>query len=347
MVSQALYHTRKYLPELTELENLLRQGRQWIRHEVVAEIPVNERRLPIHVLEMGSTLPNAPVLGLFGGVHGIERIGSQVILAFLRTLIERLAWDPGAHEQLAQVRLVIMPIVNPGGMWYNRRANPNGVDLMRNAPISAMDKVPFMVGGQRISKHLPWYRGKAGAPMEPENLALCEVVRNRLLSQSFSMSLDCHSGFGTHDRLWFPYARTQKPIEDLALAYQLNQLFRRTYPNHSFYLIEPQSISYTTHGDIWDYLYDESTLSTNQFLPLTLEMGSWLWVKKNPRQLFNFFSLFNPVLPHRHARILRRHLNLFDFLMAACRAHQNWHSNETDIIHRDTQAALQLWYDED
>lgn len=347
MVSQALYHTRKYLPELTELENLLRQGRQWIRHEVVAEIPVDERRLPIHVLEMGSTLPNAPVLGLFGGVHGIERIGSQVIIAFLRTLIERLGWDPSAHEQLAQVRLVIMPILNPGGMWYNRRANPNGVDLMRNAPISAMDKVPFMVGGQRISKHLPWYRGKAGAPMEPENLALCEVVRKRLLSQAFSISLDCHSGFGTRDRIWFPYARTQKPIEDLALAYQLNQLFRRTYPNHDFYVIEPQSISYTTHGDIWDYLYDESTQSSNQFLPLTLEMGSWLWVKKNPRQLFNFFSLFNPVLPHRHARILRRHLNLIDFLMAACRAHQNWHSNETDIIQRDTQAALQLWYDED
>ena len=23
------------------------------------------------------------------------------------------------------------------------------------------------------------------------------------------------------------------------------------------------------------------------FLPLTLEMGSWIWVKKNPRQLFS------------------------------------------------------------
>lgn len=345
MSGSDLYHTRKFLPELIELETILDQGQDWIRAEVVAEIPVAQRTLPIHVLEIGSDLPDAPVLGLFGGVHGIERIGCQVILSFLRTLVERLKWDPWIHEQLAQVRLVVMPMVNPGGMWHNSRCNPNGIDLMRNAPISAMDKVPFLIGGQRISRFLPWYRGKRNGKMEPEAEALCETVRKRLLTQSFSISLDCHSGFGAKDRLWIPYARTFKPIHDLDLAYQLKNLFFDSYPQHSFYLFEPQSQSYTTHGDLWDYLYDENQdYHKNTFLPLTLEMGSWLWVKKNPRQLFSFFSLFNPVLPHRHSRILRRHNTLIEFLMSACRAHRNWVDKDPDSRKKLTKEALAYWY---
>ena len=48
------------------------------------------------------------------------------------------------------------------------------------------------------------------------------------------------------------------------------------------------------------------------FLPLTLEMGSWLWVKKNPRQLFSRHGIFNPLIEHRQQRVLRRHLALLD-----------------------------------
>jgi len=345
MSSSDLYHTRKYLPELIELESIIEEGHQWIRADTIGLISTPHRRVPIYVLEMGSDVPNAPVLGLFGGVHGIERIGCQVILSFLRTLIARLKWDPWIHEQLAQVRLVIMPMVNPGGMWQNTRCNPNGVDLMRNAPISAMDRVPFLIGGQRISHHLPWYRGRRNHPMEAEAQALCDTVRSRLLTQSFSISLDCHSGFGAKDRIWFPYARTFKPIQDLDLAYRLKNLFSETYPQHNFYLFEPQSQSYTTHGDLWDYLYDENQdVHHKTFLPLTLEMGSWLWVKKNPRQLFSFFSLFNPVLPHRHSRILRRHNTLFEFLMSACRAHLNWTEQDNDSRQRTAKEALAYWY---
>ena len=90
----------------------------------------------------------------------------------------RLQWDATLHSQLESVRLLFMPIVNPGGMLMGTRANPQGIDLMRNAPVDAVDKVPFLVGGQRISASLPWYRGRLDAPMEAENLALCTEVRN-------------------------------------------------------------------------------------------------------------------------------------------------------------------------
>lgn len=60
------------------------------------------------------------------------------------------------------------------------------------------------------------------------------------------------------------------------------------------------------------------------FLPLTLEMGSWLWVRKNPRQLFSPVGPFNPILPHRLRRVLRRHLPLIDFLQRAVHNAEAW-----------------------
>ncbi len=60
------------------------------------------------------------------------------------------------------------------------------------------------------------------------------------------------------------------------------------------------------------------------FLPLTLEMGSWLWVKKNPRQLFSRHGLFNPSVEHRLHRVLRGHTVWLDFMMRAACGHENW-----------------------
>jgi len=73
-------------------------------------------------------------------------------------------------------------------------------------------------------------------------------------------------------------------------------------------------------------------------------MGSWLWVKKNPRHLFRYHGLFNPVLPHRHQRILRRHLVLFDFLMSATRTMPEWAPATATDRAAAMNAALARWY---
>ena len=79
------------------------------------------------------------------------------------------------------------------------------------------------------------------------------------------------------------------------------------------------------------------------FLPLTLEMGSWLWVKKNPRQLFSRRGIFNPLIAHRQQRVLRRHLPLLDFAVRAAGAWQLWMPQGPDIeAHR--LAAMARWY---
>ena len=347
MVIERLYQLKQHLPELYDLENLIHSSHSLIRNKILTEIETSGVKLPIHLIELGSTSPNAPLIGFIGGVHGIERIGTQVLLAYLHSLVARMRWDESIHQQLSNIRLFFIPIANPGGMLHNSRCNPNGVDLMRNAPIEAADKVPWLLGGHRISKSLPWYRGKKGSPMEPELQAIYDYCAKTLTDAPFALTLDVHSGFGFNDRLWFPYASSFTPIPDLSLVYRLNRTFTKTFPYHDLYKVEPQAHSYTTHGDVWDLIYDEfrEKNPNGQYLPLTLEMGSWLWVKKNPRQLFRYRGLFHPELPHRRSRILRRHYPLLDFLISATRTHSKWRTRKEEKINRDNRAAIRYWYE--
>ena len=187
-------------------------------------------------------------------MHGLERIGAEVVLAYLRTLVSRLPWDRVQQRQLESLRLVFMPLVNPGGLWLGTRANPQGVDLMRNAPQDdTVGRVPFLVGGQRLSAALPWYRSPAGAPMQAESQALCEVVEQELLGRPFSLAVDCHSGFGLHDRIWFPYA-CRREADRVAAGAACAEGAARCQPGASPYVFEPQSRLYLAHGDLWDHL---------------------------------------------------------------------------------------------
>ena len=333
------------LPELLALEKIIELGGPHLQVQVVREVSTaSGQRFPVYAIGVGNPGLDVPAVGFFGGVHGLERIGAEVVIAYLQNVVMRLQWDTTLHQQLKRVRLVFMPIVNPGGMWSATRANPRGVDLMRNAPVDAVDQVPFGIGGQRVSDRLPWYRGRLGDAMEVESQALCEVVTAQLLARPFSIALDCHSGFGVKDRLWFPYAHTRKPIPHLAELHALHEIYLQAHSNHQ-YIFEPQSAQYLAHGDLWDHLYLQAcqTVPAHIFLPLTLEMGSWLWIKKNPRQLFSRNGIFNPLINHRQQRVLRRHLSLLDFLSRAACSHARWAPAPDQRAQRRADA-LAIWY---
>lgn len=305
------------------LDRLIYRAAGALRSSVLTTVEYHGYAIPIKACYLGSESASAPVLAFVGGVHGVERIGTQVVLAFLETLVQRLSWDQSLIVGLENLRLLFIPIVNPVGMMRRTRANGAGVDLMRNAPIDADTSVPYLVGGHRISAKLPWFRGKRREPMQPEAQALCDLVSRELTRSPFTLTLDVHSGYGVQDRLWFPLAGSRAPIEDLPEIYSLFRLLQKTYPNLN-YLFEPQSHHYLTHGDLWDYLYLHSRQPGKMFLPFTLEMGSWNWVRKNWRQTGSFFGWFNPVKPHRVQRVLRRHTVLLEFLVRAVRSYEHW-----------------------
>lgn len=341
------------LPELVSLEALLLKYTQLVRLNLATTIYVDDLALPIYEIIIGnysvsgdhhiheikprsnqpfssehqkSTLQKQPHLLLVAGIHGLERIGSRVLISLLTTWLERLLWEKSLQHSLTEMEITFVPIANPAGMYLNQRSNANGVDLMRNAPIDAQDKVSFLLGGQRISSKFLWYRGNA-AQMEQENLALEKIVKHLCQSSRFLLSLDCHSGFGFHDQIWFPYAYRRKPIADIASIFSLKQLFDKGYPHHR-YIFEPQSRHYLTHGDLWDHLYKNNPNDVCTFIPLTLELGAWSWLKKKPSQLFSMQGLFNPMTPHRQQRTLRRHLPFLDFLRHACYSVDNWLPDE-------------------
>jgi hypothetical protein len=329
------------LPEIDALPRLLRLGAPHLEARTLCHVKASAAEedagacptFAVQAITLGNPSPEVPAIGFFGGVHGLERIGAEVVMAYLEHLVQRLRWDRLLHQQLEGLRMVFMPLVNPGGLWLGTRANPQGIDLMRNAPVQALEPVPWLIGGQRISATLPWYRGPEHAPMAAEAQALVQVVQDELLGRPFSLAIDCHSGFGSQDRLWFPYAHTRRPIEHLAEVYSLHQLFAQAHAHHR-YVFEPQSLQYLAHGDLWDHLYLQAlqrppitpgaAASEPVFLPLTLEMGSWLWVRKNPRQLFSRHGIFNPLIEHRRQRVLRRHMSLLDFMARAAHSHANW-----------------------
>jgi hypothetical protein len=279
-----------------------------------------------------------------GGVHGLERIGAELCLNLLKSTIENLTWDKSLQHLFTQIRVVFVPLVNPAGYYNFTRCNSNGVDLMRNGPVDATDKVPFLLGGHRISPLLPWYRGKENV-IESENSALFKKFNEECGKSEAVVSLDFHSGFGLQDRLWFPYSKMRKPFEDLPEAVALFDLFETTHPYH-IYQIEPQSHAYLLNGDIWDHMYTEfKKMNSHPYIPITLEMGSWNWVKKNPLQLISKQGLFNPIKDHRVKRTYRRHLLLFNFILKALFSYSTWATLSPLVREKKFEAALRRWYE--
>lgn len=333
-----------YLPEIERIEHVAKTLGAKARLETLAYSELKDLSFPIHKITFGSEDPQAPVLGFVGGVHGLERIGSQVCVSLLQTLAELVQWDQTMQRTLQKIRIFFIPTVNPVGIYNYRRANPRGVDLMRNAPVDA-DRPLWMVGGHRHGPLFPWYRGERGGEMEVESAALVKSVLQEISQSPLSIVLDLHSGFGLQDRLWFPYAKTIKPYPGLHQVYAFKDLMDRTYPHH-FYKIEPQAQTYSTNGDLWDYMYDEQLRLNPQsiFIPLCLEMGSWMWVKKNPWQIFQAHGAFNPLIGHRHRRTLRRHNTLMEFCIRAVSSPEAWaQMSATQQISCEFRAQ-ELWY---
>lgn len=303
---------------LATIERLAALASRWAAVDVLARV---EGR-PIHAISFGVADRTAPALFISAGVHGLERIGTDVAIAYLQSLVSRLDWDETLHELLTRARIVIVPLVNPVGMERGTRANGSGVDLMRNAPRASLGGTP-LVGGQRISSKLPWFMGD-GVAMERESAALVEVVERELFAAPFAIALDLHSGFGVIDRLWYPYARTREPPPDHERIAAFSQLLDGALPNH-VYRLEQTARVYTIRGDLWDYLYDRRRdAGGGMLMSLTLEMGSWSWVRKNPLQGLSTFGRFNPIKPHRHRRTLRRHQPLLDVLLHAVVSYRRW-----------------------
>ena len=79
------------LPALEVLERLAAQA-------PAVETLAVAHGMPVRAFRFGTDDKRAPALLVTGGVHGLERIGTDVALAYLTSLIARLAWDAVLHD---------------------------------------------------------------------------------------------------------------------------------------------------------------------------------------------------------------------------------------------------------
>lgn len=252
--------------------------------------------MPIHAFRFGPIDRTRPAFFVLGGVHGLERIGADLAIAYLESIIDRDLTE----------RVIVVPMLNPVGVARATRANGNGVDLMRNAPPSPFGGTPIL-GGQQLSRHLPYFMGTS---LQAEAKALIDLVEHELFETPYAIALDLHSGYGFIDRIWYPYARSCEPFPDLAAIDALR-------PHLAAYTVEQTAQAYTIRGDLWDYLYDRRRAhGPGRLIPLTLEMGSWRWVRERPLQGLTALGRFNPLDPQRHREVIAQHLPMIDALRA-------------------------------
>ena len=86
------------IEDLLQIKNL---NHPLVQFETLEEINIKGKTYPIHGITIGSKDKTLPTLGLIGGVHGLERIGSQIIISFLQSLLNQLNWSliPGYNCQ--------------------------------------------------------------------------------------------------------------------------------------------------------------------------------------------------------------------------------------------------------
>ncbi|MCK7499971.1 MAG: hypothetical protein MZW92_63690 [Comamonadaceae bacterium] len=219
------------------------------------------------------------------------------------------------------------------------------MDLMRNAPVEARGKRARSCSAASASvPRLPWYRGRGGRADGGREPRRCAAWSRRSCCRR---RLQPRPGLPLRLRPARPHLVSLRPHARRRSGHLAGgpcpdgPVRPQAYPHHD-YLFEPQSRQYLDpRRPVGPSLPEGAGRRPSaMFLPLTLEMGSWRWVKKSPRQMFSLLGMFNPLPQHRLQRVLRRHLVWLDFLTRAARGLAQLAAGRRGARSRHHQAAL-------
>ena len=88
-------------PELHELERIVSSASAHLTVQTVCEVTSDDQKLPVYSLCLGNTDASVPAVGFFAGIHGLERIGTQVLLTYLQSLLAQAGKTVGAASPVA------------------------------------------------------------------------------------------------------------------------------------------------------------------------------------------------------------------------------------------------------
>ena len=96
----------RLFPELEQIEAIIQESNATsLTSRALCWVPCGDDLLPVYALTLGNRDPGVPCVTYVAGVHGLERIGTQVVIAYLEGLLERLKWDRVLADILQRVRI--------------------------------------------------------------------------------------------------------------------------------------------------------------------------------------------------------------------------------------------------
>jgi hypothetical protein len=258
------------------------------RPGVVEAFPVGDtvERRPIWAFRVSSPTdePKVKVL-VFGGIHALEWISTEVATTFLLEMAE--APPPG-------VELVVIPLVNVdgrdnverdlvAGQNVYRRGNANKVDLNRDFEVNREAKA--------IWRHLvPAYYGTSPAPLsQPESQALDRLAGE----ERFDVSVSLHS-FGGF--LYYPWGGLWKRPPDATLFEELGAVMQGGQGAHSYTVKQlcHWGFLFRIHGAELDHFYGK--YGTLSFLVELTRSGL---EPMRPNTWRDYFRWYNPRDPSK------------------------------------------------
>ena len=113
-----------------------------------------------------------------------------------------------------------------------------------------------------------------------------------------------------------PYASGKKvPEKETKIFAEIKKHLYTIYRHHP-YKYEKQTDIYSTHGDFWDYNFDQHLESgKGTYLPLTLEISSFKWAMRNLLSNWTVEAIFNPINRHQSRDEYIKHMMIFDFII--------------------------------
>ncbi|KAK3009558.1 hypothetical protein RJ639_013535 [Escallonia herrerae] len=217
------------------------------------------------------------ILQFIGNVHGDEPLGRELLLLLANWLCDNYMKDPLATLIVNNVRLHILPSMNPDGFSLRRRNNANNVDLNRDFP----DQVFSLL-------HLFFPMNNDADARQPETKAIIHWSKER----HFTASASLHGGAlvanypwdGTEDRKRNYYAC---PDDDTFRF--MASLYSSSHHNMSLHKEFQGGITngaawYPIYGGMqdWNYIYGGC-------FELTLEVSDDKWPPANElHNLWNF-----------------------------------------------------------
>ncbi|HPS56622.1 MAG TPA: M14 family carboxypeptidase N/E [Spirochaetota bacterium] len=155
-----------------------------------------------------ASLEMEPRVRISAGIHGNEKITTEVLLRFIDYLLTEYGNSNAEIMDLINSRyIVIIPVINPDGYINSRRYNSNGVDLNRNFSREWSDAYSIY-GDYAFS--------------EPESYAVSQYS----ISKRFTSGITLHSGevivnmpfdYGKESKGIFPAENTM--VEYMGLVY--------------------------------------------------------------------------------------------------------------------------------